>query len=155
MASVPKGREIGFWAREKHEGRMRKEEGASSYPSFSLARDLAPKFPSLPFRTLATQASDNQVILLSYFYLSSWLLYILLGEILILKIFIRFWQRFLRFCLKVFSYKRNCTCLSRYLIKDFLKYFDGEDNFLSNFFSRWKIISRRLLCLHNIINLKT
>ena len=127
---------MGFWAREKHKGRVRKEEGVRSYPPFSLARDLAPKSLPFPFERLPRRLAIIKLSYYHFFYFSSSLLYILLGEILILQIFIRFWQRFLRFCLKVFSYKRNRTCLSRYLIKDFLKYFDGEDNFLSNFFSR-------------------
>ena len=71
VTDVPKGRERGFWAREKHKGQARKEEGEHVPLLFSLARGVAPKFPSLPFRTLATQPRDNQLILLSYFYLSS------------------------------------------------------------------------------------
>ena len=64
MAGVPKGRERGFWARERNEGSARKEEGehVPLLPSPSRA-GLAPNFPSLPFRTLATLARDNQAIL--------------------------------------------------------------------------------------------
>ena len=73
VTGVPKGRERGFWAREKHEGRARKEEGERFPILPSPSRGVSPlKFPSLPFRTtLATQARDNQLTLLSYFYLSS------------------------------------------------------------------------------------
>ena len=59
-----KGKEkeiLGAW-----ETRKEREEGGRkthSSPRFSLVRGLAHKFPSLPFRIPATQASDNQVIL--------------------------------------------------------------------------------------------
>ena len=59
-----KGKRIlGAW-----EARRAREEGGStrSSPPFTLARGLAPKFPSRLFRTLASQARDNQVILWSY-----------------------------------------------------------------------------------------
>ena len=50
------------WALKKHEGRMRKEEGGRvrllPYPLREVSRPN-----SLPFRTLTTQARDNQVIL--------------------------------------------------------------------------------------------
>ena len=65
LADFPKERERGLWAREKYEGRGRKLEPrrTRSSPPFILARGLAPKFPSLFFRTPATQARDNQAIL--------------------------------------------------------------------------------------------
>ena len=69
VSSVPKARES--LAREKHGGRARKEEGARSYPPFSLARGVSclNSLPS-PFKRLPRRPSDNQIILLSYFYLS-------------------------------------------------------------------------------------
>ena len=48
------------------EARRAREEGGSgtrSFPFFSHACGLAPNFPSIPFRTFATQARDNQDIL--------------------------------------------------------------------------------------------
>ena len=56
--------DMGAW-----KARQAREEGGRetrfSFP-FSLAGGLATKFPSLPFRTPATHARDNQVIVLSY-----------------------------------------------------------------------------------------
>ena len=68
VPGVPKGRKRRFWVREKREGRARNEEGerVPLLATPSLARGLALKFPSLPLRTFAKYARDNQVILSSY-----------------------------------------------------------------------------------------
>ena len=61
MTGVPEGREKDFGRVRSTKG-ARKEEGERVPLLFSLARGLAPKFPSLSFRTLATQARDNPVM---------------------------------------------------------------------------------------------
>ena len=67
VPGVPKGMKRIFWVREKREGRARNEEGerfpllASPSHAVSLLNSH-----SLPFRTFATYARDNQVILSSY-----------------------------------------------------------------------------------------
>ena len=67
VADIRKGREGMVLVREKHlRAREKGGRGTLCSPPFSRARGLAPKFPSLPFRTPSTQAKDiynNQVIL--------------------------------------------------------------------------------------------
>ena len=91
VSSILKGWERGFWAREKHGGHVRKEEGARSYPPFSLARGVS-RLNSLPspFERLPRRLA---IIKLSYYHIFIFpanCCTILLGEILILKILIRF-----------------------------------------------------------------
>ena len=65
VVDIRKGREGVFLVREKHL-RAREKGGREtlSPPPFSLARGLARlNSLSFPFRTLSTQARDNQVIL--------------------------------------------------------------------------------------------
>ena len=67
VSSILKGRERGFWAREKHGGRVRKEERARSYPPFSLARGVS-RLNSLPspFERLPCRLA---IIKLSYYHI--------------------------------------------------------------------------------------
>ena len=67
VPGVPKGRKRRFWVREKREGRARNEEGERVPLLTSPSCGLALTFPSpAAFRTFATYARDNQVILSSY-----------------------------------------------------------------------------------------
>ena len=64
VASVPKGRERGFWALEKHEGRARKEEG-ERVPLLPSPSHTVLRLNSLPF-PLEGLPSRLEIIKLSY-----------------------------------------------------------------------------------------
>ena len=67
VAGIPKRRKRGFGAREKREGRARKEKGKRLpfIPSPSLAVSRLTSLP-FPFERLPRRPRDNQIILYSY-----------------------------------------------------------------------------------------
>ena len=65
VPGVPKGRKRRFCVREKREERARNEEG-ERVPLLASPSRAVSLLNSLPFRTFAPYARDNQVIVSSY-----------------------------------------------------------------------------------------